>query len=144
MNGVTSTVTTVYYYDCSTGSYSETSTEVDVTNYCASVNIPSGYTYDSVSDFYIYETISTSEDDETGYTTITTTITYYDCNTQTYTSESSSYSYTDYCAPDNIPSGYYYDVNETIYSYATDVVSYNSNTGVYTETVTINYYDCST
>ena len=142
--GGTYTVTSTWYYDCSAETYSETNTYAFTENYCAAVNIPSGYTYDSASGMYIEYSTSQSTSTTTGVTTTTVTTTYYDCNTLTYTTET-TYSYSiDYCAYYNIPSGYYYDVNLGLYSYADLSTTFDDTTGIYTETLTVYYYDCNT
>jgi hypothetical protein len=142
--GITTLTSTAYYYNCDTQIYSESTTITYDTNYCALVNIPSGYSSDGNDNEYAYSSEDDTYDDTTGEYTYTTVTYYYDCSTQSYWDETNVVVVEDYCASVNIPSGYTYDSDSGYYKSESSVSSEDDSTGLITTITTTILYDCST
>jgi len=114
--GITTTTSYDIVYDCNTNVISSDTVYYYSIDSCNSYQIPSAYSsYDSDTDSYYYVDDNSSYDYDAGVGYIDMTTYYYNCADKIYSAHSHYSEVTDHCYDANIPSGYTYNDDETIY-----------------------------
>ena len=142
--GLTTETVITIEYDCSSQILSDDTIYYYTVDSCNAYQIPSAYTsYDENAFLYYYIVDNTNYDDTTGVSVLDVITNYYECDNRQYSNTEFYSAITDTCASVNLPSGYSFDSDNSIYySVISSAVSYDDSTFAYTSTVVTSYYDC--